>query len=144
MMRPPIQNLFQLAMNTVKLTVFKRIRFGLDICLQSQYRDKPQPVIISQKKIIHRNPNQYKINAGDLARFMLNELEKEYVRARVGIVSDLSLSFNSQSEIPFACLTFSDSAAPKMGLKFVALHVSLLQLKYLSLIPDKRIPASGT
>lgn len=31
-------------------------------------------------------PNRYKINAGDLAQFMLNELEKnEYVKARVGI-----------------------------------------------------------
>jgi putative NADH-flavin reductase len=31
-------------------------------------------------------PNQYRINAGDLALFMLNELEKnEYVKERVGI-----------------------------------------------------------
>ncbi|MBX9784969.1 MAG: SDR family oxidoreductase [Chitinophagaceae bacterium] len=31
-------------------------------------------------------PNKFKINAGDLARFMLNELEKnEYVKAKVGI-----------------------------------------------------------
>jgi putative NADH-flavin reductase len=31
-------------------------------------------------------PNRYKINAGDLAQFMLNELEKnEFVQARVGI-----------------------------------------------------------
>jgi hypothetical protein len=31
-------------------------------------------------------PNKYKINAGDLAMFMLNELEKnEYVKQRVGI-----------------------------------------------------------
>lgn len=31
-------------------------------------------------------PNHYKINAGDLAQFMLNELEKrEYVQSRVGI-----------------------------------------------------------
>lgn len=32
------------------------------------------------------SPNQFKINAGDLAQFMLNELEKnEYVQTRVGI-----------------------------------------------------------
>ncbi|RYD70166.1 MAG: hypothetical protein EOP53_25900, partial [Sphingobacteriales bacterium] len=32
------------------------------------------------------NPNQYKINAGDLAMFMLNELNKnEYVKQKVGI-----------------------------------------------------------
>lgn len=31
-------------------------------------------------------PNHYKINSGDLARFMLNELERnEFVKARVGI-----------------------------------------------------------
>lgn len=31
-------------------------------------------------------PNRYKINAGDLAQFMLNELEKnEFVKTRVGI-----------------------------------------------------------
>lgn len=31
-------------------------------------------------------PNQYRINAGDLAQFMLNELERnEYIQARVGI-----------------------------------------------------------
>ncbi|MFN8266028.1 MAG: NAD(P)H-binding protein [Chitinophagaceae bacterium] len=61
---------------------------GLDwtfVCSPNIINEDPTGAYITRKDY-PPEPNQYKINAGDLAQFMLNELKKrEYVRVRVGI-----------------------------------------------------------
>ena len=61
---------------------------GLDwtfVCPPDIINDGPTGVYITAEDY-PPSPNKYKINAGDLSMFMLNELEKnEYVKHRVGI-----------------------------------------------------------
>jgi uncharacterized protein len=55
------------------------------VCSPNILNDGPTGNYITSKDYPPK-PNNMKINAGDLAQFMLNELEKnEYVKAKVGI-----------------------------------------------------------
>ncbi len=57
------------------------------VCSPDIINDGPTGNYITSKDY-PPEPNKFKINAGDLAQFMLNELEKnEYVQSRVGISS---------------------------------------------------------